>query len=627
MNNKIITKMERLWFYLDGINTKPINSSKWKLYPKDVMFHLNAQLNIMNTERKKGLILNIEPFTNPPLPYSIFFGEPQDVINPKVSNHIKRHKILAGFFSELWDFDYQQELPNVSSCFYAYKYFYQVRNDHIELIDKLNDHFNDLTGNTPRPHGHSRLAVRIVVAIEFQSQQLPSQISQYDSVSDAMDDDVGNYFATYQWWYGNVNNKDKGMWKSYHPKICKKIEEQFTNNPHFRQCDEPIDIDGVRYQLQRISSRKPFDYTKSDQRFREPFEDWCIIDKNHILYDDQLRALDNCFVQFQKGNPKKRRPVRRILKGESTGLNVTTDEPCCVCLSTKGKIMVGCSKGHVVCETCLRYALRSVISDATQLTGILCGCLNNNDNSILLKLAHYADQSLQLYFICPPSDPVEVQDNEDDINMAKQFWSIDDLPPNIYTDKIQEWIEKCARRQMEDLYYVCKNPGCRMENWILKSDFDSVYRDNGKFEWHCGQGHLNAVLPSDKEIQEINEHLLANPKHYTERCEHNSLPLRKYRICPECISEGLLTLAEHDGECKQWPGYGRGHKHCFCFHCTGKWDEECNHGNTCRDPGIQQIRKIERDGKTTMQIGFVNAEAYIRWKEHGTGKCPETFYA
>eukprot|EP00439_Symbiodinium_sp_Y106_P034227 s2063_g4.t1 len=192
---------------------------------------------------------------------------------------------------------------------------------------------------------------------------------------------------------------------------------------------------------------------------------------------------------------------------------------------------------------------------------------------------------------------------------------------------VADWHEMARRRMSEHLYYACSFPGCGMANWILRTDFEREYRSRGLCNWVCPKGHRNCVLPSQEDINEVNRNLLSHPEYYTDRCGHDSLALRRFRLCPECVQEGLLTFAIHEDGCKQWPGTIAAHRHCFCWHCTRKWNVECSHATVCQDPGIQQVRRTtDGEGSEKLEIGFVNAQAYIQWI--GTGlDCPDTLFA
>jgi len=48
----------------------------------------------------------------------------------------------------------------------------------------------------------------------------------------------------------------------------------------------------------------------------------------------------------------------------------------------------------------------------------------------------------------------------------------------------------------------------------------------------------------------MNRNLLAHPEFYTQSCMYDSQALRRFRLCPECIRNGKLVLAVHDGACE-----------------------------------------------------------------------------
>mmetsp|Transcript_23092 Transcript_23092/g.58918 ORF Transcript_23092/g.58918 Transcript_23092/m.58918 type:complete len:220 (-) Transcript_23092:38-697(-) len=164
-----------------------------------------------------------------------------------------------------------------------------------------------------------------------------------------------------------------------------------------------------------------------------------------------------------------------------------------------------------------------------------------------------------------------------------------------------------------------------MHNWILRADFDEQYRAHGMLHWLCGQGHRNSVLPTQEEIDEMNRNILLHPEYYTEHCACDTIALRRFRLCPDCVTQGLLTFAVHEAGCKMWPGSAHGHRHRFCFHCTAPWASVpdggggCSHATRCRDPGIQQVRRAtDSKNNEVLEIGFINGKDYIDWVSGGT---------
>jgi len=213
--------------------------------------------------------------------------------------------------------------------------------------------------------------------------------------------------------------------------------------------------------------------------------------------------------------------------------------------------------------------------------------------------------------------------------VQRAFQLAETIPNGLFKVKVEEWLKKVEQHHRQHLFHACSYPGCSMENWILRTDFDEKYRKHGKYAWECAAGHRNSVLPSQEDIDEINRNILMHPEYYTNTCGYDNMELRRFRLCGPCTDEGLLTLAEHAEGCKQWPGNSIGHRHCFCFHCTTKWGHgpgQCNHSVKCHDPGIQQVRKISDGcGGEKLEIGFINGKAYIAWVRSGS-RCPPTVF-
>lgn len=435
--------------------------------------------------------------------------------------------------------------------------------------------------------------------------------------------------AVFQWWWGDPNPGGVGHWKNYHPHVSARLEEELARNENFRTCKEPVPIDEVRYSLQRISFDAPFDFSGEQRRgvvFREPFLPTSRVTVEDAHFDDETRLSNNCFVQFQKGNPRRRRPVRRVRRGEVAGLDLKTGKACSICFSDDG-FLIGCGAEHLVCNSCRWRALRAVVGDVTQTEKLVCGCLTLDDTTAFSGLAEAADKSMQALVAAPPKDPAELQEFEMELAQVRRQFQVREVPVDIFRRKVADWHEMARRRMSEHLYHACSFPGCGMSNWILRTDFEREYRSRGLCNWVCPKGHRNCVLPSQEDINEVNRNLLSHPEYYTDRCGSDALALRRFRLCPECVQEGLLTFAVHEDGCKQWPGTMAAHRHCFCWHCTRKWNVECSHATVCQDPGIQQVRRTtDGEGSEKLEIGFVNAQAYIQWI--GTGlDCPDTLFA
>ena len=111
----------------------------------------------------------------------------------------------------------------------------------------------------------------------------------------------------------------------------------------------------------------------------------------------------------------------------------------------------------------------------------------------------------------------------------------------------------------------------------------------------------NKLEPPSKNSGMSNDrNILSHPEFYTDRwdarngcnawssfastvawelpgCGHDSLALRRFRFCPGCVHEGLLTFAVHDEGCKQWPGSGTGHRQrvqLFLIHWSIQEDDD-----------------------------------------------------
>jgi len=412
--------------------------------------------------------------------------------------------------------------------------------------------------------------------------------------------------------------------------VSNRLEEALRHNTDFRECRAAVPIDAVRYSLQRITAQQPFNYLDRniDGNFREQFLPASVLTVDSPIYDEVSRFTNNCFVQFQTGNPKRRRQVRRIRRGEAAGIDLPGSEPCSICFSDDGAL-TGCEKNHTVCSSCVRSAIRIAVGDTTHLENLVCGCLTSDHHMALQRLAEKADATMQELVRSPPTDPGTKREFEVEVILLRQSFQFTDerVPAGIFARKFKEWQTTLEKHKLEPLYHACVHPGCLMENWILKTDFDTQHRARNECNWTCKNGHKNSVLPTQAEINEMNRNILMHPEYYTQRCGSDGLALRRFRMCPGCVQAGSLTFSVHAEGCKQWPGSGQGHRHTYCWNCTTKWGpgpDECSHSRICSDPGVQQIRRTkDRSGAEMLQIGFVDGQAYIRWIQKG-GVCPPT---
>eukprot|EP00931_Biecheleriopsis_adriatica_P093059 TRINITY_DN66807_c0_g1_i1.p1 TRINITY_DN66807_c0_g1~~TRINITY_DN66807_c0_g1_i1.p1 ORF type:complete len:690 (-),score=124.64 TRINITY_DN66807_c0_g1_i1:28-2061(-) len=635
------TKALREWYWYGGVLDSPrrVRRDDWHRYPPEAEFHLTASwLAMLAEERSRGIVLDLAPFTGMTVNYQVWRGHPVEVANRHADDKAGQAAI-AGLSQEFWDLSPHQ-VPNSARMGRVVGKFYQVAPDQVTPLEVLQRWLEDPC-SPPNPLGGTEVKRRLVILVEIdrpdkmfgdpdrfrKRKSVPVQASAAEVLEES--DAVPPGEAIFQWWWGDVNPGGIGRWKSYHPLVSQRLEQELATNAAFRTCRSAVHIDPVRYMLQRISRDNPFDYSDAQQNgevFRELWVSESRITVEDSHFDAETRATNNCFVQFQKGNPKRRRPVRRVRRGEVAGLDVKTGDPCSICFSDDGSL-IGCKGQHVICRSCRWAALRAVVGDVTQTKTLVCGCLSYEEDQYALRgLADVADKDLQALVAEPPHDQGELQEFEMELAQVRRQFQVADVPAGIFKQKVDGWIELVRKHALEHLYHACATPGCRMDNWILRTDFDEQYRSKGQVNWVCKAGHRNSVLPSNEEINDINRNILSRPQHYTDRCGHDSMPLRRFRLCPECAAEGLLTFAVHEDGCKQWPGGGAGHRHCFCWHCTRKWGAECNHGVMCSDPGIQQVRRADDGaGGQKLELGYVNGEAYIQWIRTGRN-CPPTVF-
>lgn len=636
------------WWWLNGEQRTPINVQQWVRYEPQVSYHLSASYSAMlaeNSAEKEGLVLDLEAWTDPPLGYQIWRGREVEVRNSKAGQLTVGQHAIAGYPKELWKPGTSQ-LPASAKDGIIQAGFYQVRKDHVKYMKKLDEFIGDSScPDDPFPEPPRRRVVILIVisrpAFIFGADRFRSSLRRIRSgikgnkpeekqipipIQNAEHDSIPQDAAVFQWWWGDPEPGGVGHWKNYHPHISAKLEQAFATNQQFRNCETPIEIDPVRYMLQRITKDHPFDYRAQSENFREPFLAQHVTKVDYFLFDDQARILNHCFVQFQRGNPKRRRPVRRVRRGEAAGVEMPDGEPCGVCFSDTG-FMTGCQSCHIVCSSCTRMGLRIAAGDITVTENLVCGCLSSNDDVALGVLAEKADATLQELLKNPPADKFAKREFDAEVEVLVQAFQLDatNIPSNLFRSKLDEWHEKVRQKSMEHLYYACSHPGCKMSNWVLRADLDEHRMQTHSCTWFCLQGHQNTLLPPQSDIDEMNRNLLYHPEYYFDCGEGK---LRKFRICPECLQEGFLTLAEHEHGCKQWPGNRKEHRHCYCFHCTQPWGTVCRHGNRCKDPGIQQVRiKTDASGKQeSLEVGYVNSEKYLKWVAGKSKECPPTVF-
>merc|ERR1719324_1438824 len=287
--------------------------------------------------RSEGLLLDLAAFTQPPSPYQVWRGALEEVTNSNEPRLVGKLAV-AGYDEELWG-PKPEHLPTTARTGKIITRFYQVRADDVTMLGHFQRYLTD-----PRSPVLDRALVpgptrrRVVILVEtdrptifgnpdrFRRRHRPVAVPATASAPDAGEDDaVPPGDAVFQWWCGDPTVGGRGgHWKSYRPHVSARLEEALARNPAFRDCTEAVPIDEVQYCLQRISRDRPFDYLDQNLTggFRETFLPENVMSVDFPFFDDIARATNNCFVQFQRGNPKRRRPVRRVRRGEAAGVEV-----------------------------------------------------------------------------------------------------------------------------------------------------------------------------------------------------------------------------------------------------------------------------------------------------------------
>ncbi|CAK0790717.1 unnamed protein product [Prorocentrum cordatum] len=348
------------WWWLNGHNRKPIRAEQWVAYEVAAQYHLTASWESMQLEgNTTGIVLDLAPFTSPPSPYQVWRAGAIEVTNKNAADMFGQLAI-AGFPKDLWELP-PASLPRSAKQGKVVSGFYQVHGEHATLVHELSRYLGDpwasVAPETPRR--------RVVLLIEqdrpdfifagvdrFRKRTTHEKIGAASRLLAGESDSVPAGEAVFQWWWGNPVS-GIGHWKNYHQHVSAKLEAMLAENSRFRTGEEPVEIDPVRYCLQRISTDKPFDFLEQNRlnTFREPFLPEFVLAVDSLfqngqpVFDHQARLTSNCFVQFHKGNPRRRRPVRRVRRGEAAGLRAADGEPCGICFSESG-FLTGCERGH-----------------------------------------------------------------------------------------------------------------------------------------------------------------------------------------------------------------------------------------------------------------------------------------
>jgi len=221
--------------------------------------------------------------------------------------------------------------------------FYQIRREHVEQLQVLNDFLTDAR-SLPCTIT-SEIRRRVVIPIETERPACLQDANRFrQTKAPAISSEPA--VVVFQWWRGDPWQR-VGHWESYPPQVCLQLEKELAANEGFKNCEVPVSIDGdkyspidgVRYSLMRISRERPFDFVEQSNvtGFPEPFLPSDVLTLDDGLFNDMDRTTGNFFVQFRNGNPKHRRPVRRVRGGETAGLDFS-GEPRNVCCSDTGRL-------------------------------------------------------------------------------------------------------------------------------------------------------------------------------------------------------------------------------------------------------------------------------------------------
>lgn len=398
-------------------------SSAWNEYDPDVSFLLGDQystllangcFNSNNVDSNHGneiegtsavppspnKILDLGMFTTPPLPYSIWKGSSFKVTNPLAPPSMFGKNIIGGFDANFWDriasVTKEQPLPKNTTNFVEMGYgkmiggFYQLAHESEAEFDQLMQYYCDSTGHATHPTKKPRC--RIVICIEFQaglffpgqyvSSSLPtpppdlsggggggggvsSPVNQQTSLPTPIDG-----IPVYEWWFGdrgeglsssNSKQLPRGMWRSYHPRVCAKIEAALHNehDSNFRDGKQAVDVDGARYMIRRLTPEIPYIATalpttpsvaasaaaqpsslsSSSNPQHESIDPALFVSVKHPSFEDMDLKTNNCFIQYHKNNPLRWRVARRRTSPEEIARNaLKTGDPCTICYSDEGEL-------------------------------------------------------------------------------------------------------------------------------------------------------------------------------------------------------------------------------------------------------------------------------------------------
>jgi hypothetical protein len=263
--------------------------------------------------------------------------------------------------------------------------FYQVAHESEPNMVSLLAHYSDSTGQIKRPSKLPR--ARIVLCVEFQAgllfhssvPPLPPVITTANVGGGGGGGGASSSVTTvdgipvYEWWFGDRGEglstssqaiKPRGMWRSYHPTVCARIEAALqAPNSRFREALDAVDVDGARYMIKRLTSDAPYHATQLNQQglkdsgaaaeellsLKSPSatsttttQENLLVTIKHPSFEDIDVKTNNCFIQYHKNNPMRWRVARRRTSPEEIARNaLKTGEPCSICYSDEGELTGG----------------------------------------------------------------------------------------------------------------------------------------------------------------------------------------------------------------------------------------------------------------------------------------------
>jgi len=301
-------KLIREWWWLGWSQELPVHSDQWQRYPPTVEYHLSTAYDALRLEgRCQGLVLDLEPVTEGKQPYQVWMAQPVMVEN-KNEPALLGKLAIAGYTKDLWQLPKEQFPATVRGGGDVRIGFYQIYKEHVEQLNVLNDY---LTDSRSLPCAiTSPIRRRVVIRIEMER---PAFIHQDVNRFRKKKDPLPPAEAVFQWWCDDTSG-GVGHWEKYPPDVCLQLERELTTNEGFKNCEVPVPIYTDTYSVKRLSRERPVVLVEQSkaQGVRENILPRRLLTLDCEHFDDMDRATDNCFVQFRNGEPKRRRPVRRV---------------------------------------------------------------------------------------------------------------------------------------------------------------------------------------------------------------------------------------------------------------------------------------------------------------------------